>query len=139
MSSNRQRPFMKIAIGGAGNIGVTVGERWVKAGHDDRSTEHRPGSPSRYRYRRSTKGCSVVFKQLVIRPFSVDFDLSGRSPVYKTAALPIELRRRSPEGIASPKPTDSELEAAPETAKTAAWRFCLQENTTCPKNSWSST
>ena len=69
------------------------------------------------------KRCSVVFKQLVIRLFSADFDLRGRPPVYKTAALPIELRRRSPEGIASLNPTDSELEAAPETAKTVAWRF----------------
>src|SRR5450756_2344800 len=48
----------------------------------------------RYPYRCGTKGCSVVFKQLVIRPFWADFDLRDRPPVYKTAALPIELRRR---------------------------------------------
>jgi len=44
------------------------------------------------------KGCSVVSKQLVIRPFLADFDLRGRPPVYKTAALPIELRRRPLKG-----------------------------------------
>ena len=63
--------------------------------------------PSRYPYSCSTKGCSVVFIQLVIRPFWADFDLRDRPPVYKTAALPIELRRRLPEGIASQKPTDT--------------------------------
>ena len=47
----------------------------------------------RYPYPHSTKGCSVVFIQLVIRPFWADFDLRGSPPVYKTAALPIELRR----------------------------------------------
>src|SRR5450759_4088054 len=30
-----------------------------------------------------------------MRPFGADFDLRGRPPVYKTAALPIELRRPS--------------------------------------------
>src|ERR1700694_2419908 len=54
----------------------------------------RPARPipptSRYSKRRSTKGCSVVFKQLVIRAFWADFDLRDRPPVYKTAALPIE-------------------------------------------------
>jgi hypothetical protein len=35
------------------------------------------------------KGCSVVFIQLVIRPFWADFDLRDRPPVYKTAALPL--------------------------------------------------
>src|SRR5450759_5855465 len=47
-----------------------------------------------YPYRCCTKCCSVVFKQLVIRLFWADFDLRDRPPVYKTAALPIELRRR---------------------------------------------
>ena len=45
----------------------------------------------RYPYPHSTKGCSVVFIQLVIRHFWADFDLSGRPPDYKTVALPIEL------------------------------------------------
>jgi hypothetical protein len=35
----------------------------------------------RYPYPRSTKGCSVVFIQLVIRPFWADFVFSGRQPV----------------------------------------------------------
>jgi len=39
------------------------------------------------------KGLFIVFIQLVIRPFWADFDLRDRPPVYKTAALPIELRR----------------------------------------------
>jgi hypothetical protein len=43
------------------------------------------------------KRCSVVYIQLVIRPFLADFDLSGGPPDYKTAALPIELRRH-PQG-----------------------------------------
>src|SRR6266851_7077262 len=47
----------------------------------------------RYPYARGTKCCSVVVKQLVIRPFWADFDLRDRPPVYKAAALPIELRR----------------------------------------------
>ena len=44
------------------------------------------------------KCCSVVFIQLVRGPLLADFDLSDRPPVYKTAALPIELRRRLPKG-----------------------------------------
>jgi hypothetical protein len=34
--------------------------------------------------------------KLLIRPFWADFDFSGRPPVYKTAALPIELCRIHP-------------------------------------------
>jgi hypothetical protein len=66
-----------------------------------RSDSVRVRRASGYPYPRSTKGCSVVFKQLVIRPFLADFDLRGRPSVYKTAALPIELRRRLPEGSSS--------------------------------------
>ena len=57
---------------------------------------------------------SVVFKQLVIRPFWTDFDLSGRPPDYKTVALPIELRRRLLKGGSSQKTTNSEQQTAPE-------------------------
>ena len=38
-------------------------------------------------------GYTAVLKQLVIRPFWAGFDLRDRPPVYKAAALPIELRR----------------------------------------------
>ena len=51
------------------------------------------------------RAVQLFFKQLVIRPFSADFDLRDRPPVYKTAALPIELRRRAPEVSSSPKTT----------------------------------
>jgi hypothetical protein len=48
-----------------------------------------------YPYRCGTKCCSVVFKQLVIRPFWADFDLRARPPVYKTAAPPMAVRVQS--------------------------------------------
>jgi hypothetical protein len=60
----------------------------------------------RYPYHSGTKCCSVVFKQLVIRPFLADFDLRDRPPVYKTAALPIELRRRPLKGKGTLSVTD---------------------------------
>ena len=46
---------------------------------------HTP-SASRYPFRSGTNCCPAVFKQLVIGPFWVDFDLSDRPSVYKTGS-----------------------------------------------------
>src|ERR1700694_1335871 len=46
----------------------------------------------------SLRDVQLFLKQLVIRPFRTDFDLRGSPPVYKTAALPIELGRRPLKG-----------------------------------------
>ena len=67
-----------------------------------------------YPYRCGTKGSSVVLKQLVIGPFRTDFDLRDRPPVYKPAALPIELRRRrlrrlAPSPVRGPRESQTRL------------------------------